>query len=131
MNVQIACPKCGRKRELALSEMSAGSAIACEGCGQLIRFKGADTAKVEQAIDELQAKLGGIVEGRRYTFQWSSLLILAYLAEGATRAWADSGMARTLALAEVVLSLVFFAAAVSYARLTRAGAWPPRRSAPR
>ena len=59
MKVQIACPKCGRKRELALSEMSAGSAIACEGCGQLIRFKGADTAKVEQAIDELRAKLAG------------------------------------------------------------------------
>jgi DNA-directed RNA polymerase subunit RPC12/RpoP len=58
MNVQIACPKCGRKRELGLAEMSAGSAVACEGCGQLIRFKGADTAKVEQAIDELRAKLG-------------------------------------------------------------------------
>ena len=70
----------------------------------------------------LALPLGGIIEGRRYTFQWSSLLILAYFAEGATRAWADSGMARTLALAEVVLSLVFFAAAVSYARLTRAGA---------
>jgi len=59
MNVQIACPRCGRKRELALSQMSAGNAIACEGCGQLIRFKAADTAKVEQAIDALQAKLGG------------------------------------------------------------------------
>jgi uncharacterized Zn finger protein len=58
MNVQIACPKCGRKRELALAEMSGGSALACEGCGALIRFKGADTAKVQQALDELQAKLG-------------------------------------------------------------------------
>jgi len=70
----------------------------------------------------LALPLMGVMTGRRYTYQWSSLLILAYFAEGATRAWADSGLSRTLALAEVALSLAFFAAAVSYARLTRAGA---------
>jgi hypothetical protein len=47
MNVQIACPKCGRKRERV------------RGLGEPIRFKGADTAAVQRAIDELQAKLGG------------------------------------------------------------------------
>ena len=66
--------------------------------------------------------LPGVLQGRRYTFQWSSMLILAYFAEGATRAWADSGLAQRLALAEVALALAYFAAAVSYARLTRAGA---------
>jgi len=66
--------------------------------------------------------LPGILSAQRYTFQWSSMLILAYFAEGATRAWADAGLSRTLALAEVALSLAFFAAAVSYARLTRAAA---------
>ena len=70
----------------------------------------------------LALPLPGVLAGRRYTYQWSSLLILAYFAEGATRGWADSGVSRTLALAEVALSLAFFAAAVSYARLTRAGA---------
>ena len=70
----------------------------------------------------LALPLSGVLGGRRYTYQWSSLLILAYFAEGATRAWAESGLGRTLAVAEVMLSLVFFAAAVSYARLTRAGA---------
>ena len=59
MNVEIACPKCGKRQTLALAEVSAGKATACEGCGELIRFKGADTAAVQQAIDELQAKLGG------------------------------------------------------------------------
>jgi uncharacterized membrane protein len=66
--------------------------------------------------------LGGVFAGRRYTYQWSSMLILAYFAEGAMRAWAESGAGRTLAVLEVVLSLAFFAAAVSYARLSRAGA---------
>jgi uncharacterized membrane protein len=70
----------------------------------------------------LALPLPGVLAGRRYTYQWSSLLILAYFAEGATRAWAESGLSRTLALTEVALSLIFFAAAVSYARATRAGA---------
>lgn len=70
----------------------------------------------------LALPLPGVIAGRRYSYQWSSLLILAYFAEGATRAWAESGVSRTLALTEVALSLAFFAAAVSYARATRAGA---------
>lgn len=70
----------------------------------------------------LALPLTGILSGKRYTFQWSSLLILAYFAEGATRAWADQGLSQELAFAEAALSLVFFAAAVSYARATRAAA---------
>jgi DNA-directed RNA polymerase subunit RPC12/RpoP len=59
MNVQIACPRCGKHQTLALADISAGKATACEGCGELIRFKGANTVAVQQAIDELQTKLGG------------------------------------------------------------------------
>ena len=66
--------------------------------------------------------LGGILQGRRYTYQWSSMLVLAYLAEGLTRAWADAGLARQLAALEVMLSLGFFACAVSYARRSRGAA---------
>ena len=67
----------------------------------------------------LALPLMGVFSGKRYTYQWSSMLILAYFAEGVTRAWSDKGLSQTLALAEVVLSLAFFAAAVGYARLTR------------
>lgn len=66
--------------------------------------------------------LAGIARGRRYTYQWSSMLILAYFAEGVTRAWSEAGLSRQLALGEIALSLAFFVAAVSYARLTRATA---------
>jgi len=72
----------------------------------------------------LTLALVGILGGRRYTYQWASLLILAYFAEGVTRAWAERGLSRSLALAEIALSLVFFAAVVSYARLTRPRATP-------
>ena len=67
----------------------------------------------------LALPLSGILKGRRYTYQWSSMLILAYLAEGVTRAWSDSGTSQKLAILEIVLSLAFFGAAVSYARWTR------------
>ena len=68
----------------------------------------------------LALPLGGILKGKRYTYRWSSLLILAYCIEGATRAWSDQGLSRDLALAEIALSLLFFVAAVSYARATQA-----------
>lgn len=70
----------------------------------------------------LALAIPGILNGRRYTYQWSSMLILAYLAEGVVRAWSERGATQWLAAAEVALSLAFFASAVAYARLTRARA---------
>ena len=67
----------------------------------------------------LLAPLTGVLRGRRYTLQWSSMLILLYFTEGVMRFWSESGVSRQLALAEILLSTVFFAAAVAYARLTR------------
>ena len=63
--------------------------------------------------------LQGILRGRRYTYQWASMLILAYLAEGSVRAFGDGGRSATLASIELALTLVFFISAVSYARYTR------------
>ena len=63
--------------------------------------------------------LPGILRGRRYTYQWSSMLILAYFAEGAVRTFGDGGRSAALALTEIVLALVFFVSTVFYARLTR------------
>jgi uncharacterized membrane protein len=63
--------------------------------------------------------LKGIWNGNRYVYQWSSMLILAYLAEGITRAWSERGTSQLLAGAEIALSLLFFAAAVAFARLER------------
>ena len=66
--------------------------------------------------------LTGIYAGRRYTYQWTSLLVLAYFAEGVVRAWSEGGTAQLLAAIEVVLSVASFAALVGYARLTRSAA---------
>jgi uncharacterized membrane protein len=64
--------------------------------------------------------LAGILEGKRRTYQWSCMLVLAYFAEGVVRCWAERGTGRLLAAAEIALSVAFFASAVAYARLTRA-----------
>jgi uncharacterized membrane protein len=69
----------------------------------------------------LLAALFGVLRGRRYTFQWSTLLIWLYAAEGATRAYTDSGLASRLALAELALAFAYFGAAVAYLRSARPG----------
>ena len=68
----------------------------------------------------LVVPLAGIFDGRRRTYQWSSMLVLAYVAEGAVRAWSERGATQILAGVELVLGAAFFAAVVAYARLTRA-----------
>jgi len=67
----------------------------------------------------LALPLAGIVAGRRYTYQWSSMLVLAYFAEGVARGWSERGPSQWLAFGEIGLSVAFFAAAIAYARLTR------------
>ena len=62
--------------------------------------------------------LMGILKGRRYTYQWAPMLVLAYFTEGVVRAWSDTGLSAWLAGAEVVLSMVFFFAAIYYAKLS-------------
>lgn len=66
--------------------------------------------------------LPGILSGKVYTYQWSAMLVLFYLGEGATRAFSERGTSQMLAILEVVLSAAFFAAAVAYVRRKRAGA---------
>lgn len=64
----------------------------------------------------------GILRGKIYTYQWASMLILAYFAEGTVRAFSDNGLSAGLALAETVLALIFFAAALIYIRQRRRSA---------
>lgn len=66
----------------------------------------------------LLAPLPGILRRKAYTYQWSSMLILAYFIEGVVRGYADNGLSAHLARVEIALSLLFFCSAVAYVRLT-------------
>lgn len=64
--------------------------------------------------------LRGVLHGRRYTFRWSGMLILAYFIHGAA-SMADGGIVSWLGAIEMALSLGFFAATIGYLRKTGAG----------
>jgi uncharacterized membrane protein len=67
----------------------------------------------------LLVPLFGLLRGKVYTFQWTSMLILAYFAEGAVRAWSDRGLSAQLALVEIALAAVCFASCIAYVRAAR------------
>lgn len=60
--------------------------------------------------------LRGLLHGKRYTFQWTSMLALLYVLEAATRLVVEQGMAAGLAAAELALALMLFVAAVGFVR---------------
>lgn len=73
--------------------------------------------------------LFGVLRERRYTFQWSSMFILLYFCEGVVRAWSEHGTTQALALAEILFAVLYFVAAVLYARYTRTSSGPGSETA--
>lgn len=67
--------------------------------------------------------LRGVLKGNVYTMQWSSMLVLLYLMEGATRVWSDPNpISVWMAAIEVVLSLIFYTCSLCYL-------WPAKKIA--
>ena len=60
--------------------------------------------------------LAGLLKRRMYTYRWVSLVVWLYFTEGVVRAWSDAGPGRWLALAEVALCLLLFAACALHVR---------------
>lgn len=63
--------------------------------------------------------LFGILRGKRYTYQWASMMILIYFTEGVVRGFADQGLSARLAQIEIGLSLLFFFSAIFYAKYSK------------
>ena len=61
--------------------------------------------------------LPGLLRHRMYTYRWLSLLIWLYFTEGVVRAWGDAVPSNYLAMVEVLLCLVLFAACALHVRL--------------
>lgn len=60
--------------------------------------------------------LRGILKRDIYTLQWSSMLILLYLAEGIVRATSDKGLSAILGAIEVAFVCLFFFCTLLYLR---------------
>jgi len=61
----------------------------------------------------------GIFSGRIYTYRWATMLVLAYVAEGCVRAYAEAPPVATLALIELALATGFFVTSNAYVRARR------------
>ena len=64
----------------------------------------------------LALPLAGLLKNRMYTYRWVSLLVWLYFFEGVVRATSDRGPGRLLALLEVLLCLLLFAACSAHVR---------------
>ena len=61
--------------------------------------------------------LAGIWKNRMYTYRWVSLMVWLYFTEGVVRAWGDRPPGNYLAMVEVLLCLLLFAACAQHVRL--------------
>ncbi|MDP1648423.1 MAG: DUF2069 domain-containing protein [Rubrivivax sp.] len=66
----------------------------------------------------------GLLRHRMHTFRWLSLLVWLYFMEGVVRATTEQGWSRILAVTEIALCLLLFAASTLYIR------WRLRNAAP-
>lgn len=60
--------------------------------------------------------LFGVLRERRYTYQWTSMLVLAYFAEGSVRTFSEPGLTRVLATTEIALACACFGLSILFAR---------------
>lgn len=65
----------------------------------------------------LALPVAGLLKHRMYTYRWLSLLVWLYITEGLVRATSDTGMSAWLAVAQVLLCLLLFAACSLHVRL--------------
>jgi uncharacterized membrane protein len=61
--------------------------------------------------------LAGLLRRRMYTYRWVSLVVWIYFAEGVVRAYSDRGLSARLALLEIALCLILFAACALHVRI--------------
>ena len=64
----------------------------------------------------LTIPLAGFLKYRMVTYRWVSLMVWLYFIEGVVRATGDGGLSALLAMIEVLLCLVLFAACAMHVR---------------
>ena len=73
--------------------------------------------------------LPGVLRRRLYTFQWASMLVLVYVAEGVVRGMTDAQPSARLGWLETAIAVLFFACALAYVAPFKRAAKAARRRA--
>jgi uncharacterized membrane protein len=77
----------------------------------------------------LAVALPGVLRRRLYTFQWASMLILLYVAEGVVRGMTDAQPSARLGWIETALAVLFLLCALAYVAPFKRAAKGARRRA--
>jgi uncharacterized membrane protein len=88
-------------------------ALAIVWEGWLAPLRPGGSALVLKAVPLLLPLLG-VLKRRVYTYQWASMLILLYFAEGIVRGMTDGGVSARLGWIEAALAVIFFICALGY-----------------
>ena len=98
--------------------LAVASVLALIGLGLAWELWLAPTGRGTLALKVLPlvVPLPGLLKHRMYTYRWVSLLTWLYFTEGVVRSTSERGISVVLAGAEIVLSLVLFAACAMHVR---------------
>ena len=98
--------------------LAVGSVLALIALGLVWELWLAPTGRGTLALKVLPLllPLPGLLRNRMYTYRWLSLLVWLYFAEGILRATSERGPSVSLAVLEVVLCLLLFAACAVHVR---------------
>ena len=98
--------------------LAVGSTLALVALGLAWELWLAPTGRGTLALKviPLACAIAGLSKLRMLTYRWLSLLVWVYAAEGALRASTERGVSAVLALLEVGLSLLLFAACAVHVR---------------
>lgn len=111
----------------ATRTLAVGSLLALIVLGLLWELRLAPTGSGMLALKvlPLAVPLAGLLKRRLYTYRWVSLLVWLYFTEGVVRAFGDGGLSAKLAMIEIALCLLLFAACALHVRARlRAAAAP-------
>jgi uncharacterized membrane protein len=103
---------------LRIRALAAASVLALIALGLAWELWLAPTGNRTLALKVLPLALAltGILKFRMFTYRWVSLLVWVYFTEGVVRATSERGIVVTLAVVEIVLCLLLFAASVLHVR---------------
>jgi uncharacterized membrane protein len=103
---------------LRLRALAAACLVALIALGLAWELWLAPTGSRSWAVKVLPLALGlaGVLRFRMFTYRWLSLLVWLYVAEGAARAFTESGVAVPLGWGQALLALLLFAACAAHVR---------------
>lgn len=98
--------------------VAVGSLLALVALGLAWELRLAPTGSGTLALKVLPLLLAlpGLWRARLYTYRWTSLLVWLYFTEGVVRATTEHGLSARLALAQLLLCLLLFAACALHVR---------------